>query len=213
MRQPGEQFRLAADFEAKIIRLARVQDFLHHLAQLVHLDGKHAAKLSLIIELRDGTLERLVQRLDAVAQNVLEPDEQRKLQPARLRLLDHIGQIHRHARVLQRPRHDVSGVVDVVILRAPAMDVVKRARRLDVPRRRRVLCIAHLMNLNRANYKTMRAESNKRNEIFWNAAGCHGCSLHGGVQIWWVGSRCDPTRLAARGAPPSKLGHCTPSAA
>ena len=37
-RQAGEQFRLAADFEAEIKRLARVENFLHHLAQLVDLD-------------------------------------------------------------------------------------------------------------------------------------------------------------------------------
>ena len=37
-RQPGEQFRLAADFEAEIKRLARVENFLHHLAELVDLD-------------------------------------------------------------------------------------------------------------------------------------------------------------------------------
>ena len=134
-RQTGEQLRLAADFEAEIIRLARVENFLHHLAQLVHLDRKHAAILALVIVLRDGVAERLVQRLDAMAQNVLKPDEQRKFQPARLGLLDHVRQIHRHARVLQRARHDVPGVVDVEILRAPAVDVVKRARRVNVPRR------------------------------------------------------------------------------
>ena len=32
-------------------------------------------------------------------------------------------------------------------------------------------------------------------------------SILGSVLNWWVGSRCDPTRLAARGAPPLKLGH------
>jgi hypothetical protein len=32
-------------------------------------------------------------------------------------------------------RHDVAGLVDVKILRAPAMDVVKRARRVNAPRR------------------------------------------------------------------------------
>ena len=79
-----------------------------------------------------------------MAQNVLKPDEQRKLQPARPGLLGHIRQIHRHARVLQGPRHNMPGVVDVEILRAPALDVIKRARRFDVPRLRRVIWIAHL---------------------------------------------------------------------
>ena len=52
--------------------------------------------------------------------------------PRALRLLDHVGQIHRRAGFLQRHGDDVAGVVDVKILRAPAMDVVKRARRFDV---------------------------------------------------------------------------------
>ena len=42
-RQAGEQFRFAADFQPEVVGLARVQDFLHDFAQLVDLDGKHAA--------------------------------------------------------------------------------------------------------------------------------------------------------------------------
>jgi hypothetical protein len=126
-RQAGEQFRLAAHFQAEIERLARVQDFLHHFAELVDLDRKHAAILALVIEFRDGIAKRQVDGLDAVPQNVLKPDEQRKFQPAPLGLLDHVRDVHRRAGFLQwRMRHHVAGVVDVKILRAPAMDVVKR---------------------------------------------------------------------------------------
>ena len=132
-RQAGEQLRLAADFQAEIERLAGIEDFLHHLAQLVHLDREHAAILALVIELGDGVAEGQVDGLDAVAQDVLESDQQRELQPARLGLLDHIGQVHRRAGILQRLGHDVPGFVDVKVLRAPAMDVVQIARRLDVP--------------------------------------------------------------------------------
>ena len=165
-RQAGEQFRLAADFEAEIKRLARVENFLHDFAQLVHLDRKHAAIFSLVIEFRDGILKRLVDGLDAVPQNILEPDEQRKFQPAPLRLLDHVGEIHGRARVLQRLGDDVTGVVDVKIFRAPALDVVKRAGGFDAPRlaRRRSDCSSQWFK--RANYKTPRAESNKQNENF-----------------------------------------------
>ena len=66
-----------------------------------------------------------------------------KLQPAPLRLLDHVGDVHRRARLLQRLGDDMPGLVDVEIIRAPAMDVVEIARRLDVPRRRGVRGIAH----------------------------------------------------------------------
>ena len=55
--------------------------------------------------------------------------------PRALRLLDHVRDVHRRAGLLQRPRDDVAGVVDVEILRAPAVDVVKRAGRFDAPRR------------------------------------------------------------------------------
>ena len=53
-RESGEQFRLAADFQAEIERLARVEDFLHHFAELVDLDREHAAIFALVIEFRDG---------------------------------------------------------------------------------------------------------------------------------------------------------------
>ena len=132
-RQSGEQFRLAAHLEAEIERLARVEDFLDHFAKLVDLDGKHAAVFALVIELGDGTAEREVDGLDAVPQDVLKPDQQRKLQPAPLGLLDHVREVHRHAGVLQRPRDDVSSFVNVEILRPPALDVVEVAGRLDVP--------------------------------------------------------------------------------
>ena len=79
-RQPGEQFRLAPHFQAKIERPARVQDFLHHFAQLVDLDGKDAAIDVLIIEFRNGGGEGLVDGLHPVAENVLKPNQQRKLQ-------------------------------------------------------------------------------------------------------------------------------------
>ena len=106
-RQAGEQLRLAADLEAEVERLARIQDFLHHLAQLVHLDREHAAILALVIELGDRVAERQVDRLHPVAQDVLEPDQHRELQPAAFGLLDDIGQVHRGAGFAQRAGHDV----------------------------------------------------------------------------------------------------------
>ena len=46
-----------------------------------------------------------------MTQNILKADEQGKFQPATFRLLDHVGQIHRRARLVQRPRDDVAGIV------------------------------------------------------------------------------------------------------
>jgi len=59
-RQAGEQLRLAADLQTEIERLAGIQDFLHHLAQLIHFDGEDAAILASVIELSDGVAEREV---------------------------------------------------------------------------------------------------------------------------------------------------------
>ena len=129
-RETREEFRLAADLKAEVERPARVQNFLHDLAELVHLDRKYAAVFALIIEFRDGSLEGLVDRLDAVPQNILEADEQRKFQPAAFRLLEDVREIHRRAGFLQRRGDDVPGVVDVKILRAPAVDVVKARGRI-----------------------------------------------------------------------------------
>ena len=52
-RQAGEQLRLAADFEPEIKRLARVENFLHDLAELVHLDREHAAVTAPVAVFRD----------------------------------------------------------------------------------------------------------------------------------------------------------------
>jgi len=97
---------------------------------LVHLDRKHPAIPALVIELRDGIAERQVDGLHAIAQDVLKPDQHGKLQPAAFRFLNHIGDVHRRARVLQGFGDDMPGVVDVKIIRAPAVDVIEVARRL-----------------------------------------------------------------------------------
>ena len=145
-RESCEEFRLAADFEAEIKLLPSIQDFFHHFTKLVYLDREHAAILALIIELRDRAAERAIDGLHAMTKNVLEADEQRKFQPAPARFLDHIGDLHRSARVLERRGDDFARVVDVEIFRSPAMDVVEVARCVGVPVRRRVGRIAHLIS-------------------------------------------------------------------
>ena len=134
-RQTGEQLRFAADFQAEVERLARIQNFLHHFAQLIHLDRKHAAVFALEIEFRDGALKRLVDGLDAVPQDVLKADEQRELQSAFPGLLNHIREVHRRPRVLKRFGNDMARVVDVEIFRAPARDIVERACGFNAPGR------------------------------------------------------------------------------
>ena len=135
-RQPGKQFRFAADFQAKMERLAGIEDFLHHFAQLVDFDRKHAAIVALIIEFLDRSAEGEVDGFDAMAQDVLKADQQRKFQTAAPRLLDDISDIHRGAGLLQGFGDDVAGLVDIEILRTPALDVIKIAGCLDIPGRK-----------------------------------------------------------------------------
>src|SRR5690349_17765209 len=136
--ESGKQLRLAANFQSKIVGLAGVEDFLHHLAKLIDFDWEDAAVASLIVEFGDGVAKGLVDGLDAMPENVLEADEQRQFEPACPGLFDDIVQIHRGAGFLLGRGNDVPGFVDVEIFRAPAVDVVKTARRLDVPGARAV---------------------------------------------------------------------------
>ena len=161
--QAGEQLRLAAHLQAEIERLARVQDLFHHLAQLVDLDREDAAILALVIELGDRVAERQVDGLHPMAQDVLESNQQRKLQPAPLGLLDHIRQVHRRAGVAQRLGHDVPGFVDVKVFRPPAMNVVQITSGLDVPglAAHRSSCSFPSLQ-NDAHYRTLPVEFNTR---------------------------------------------------
>ncbi len=151
-RKSGEQFRLAADFQAEIERLARIQDFLHHFAKLVHLDGKHAAIAALVIELGDRVAEREVDGLDAMAEDVLKTDEDRKFQITALGFLDDIVEIDRCAGFLLRGGHHASGLVDIEIFRAPALDVVHAASGLEIPGS---LAVGRVTHLDASNQRTI----------------------------------------------------------
>src|SRR5436309_8957932 len=105
-RQAREQLRLAADLQSEVQWLARIQDLFDDLPELVHFDREHAAVAALVIELGDRIAKRDVDGLHPVTQDVLKPDQHRKLQPARLGFLDHISQVHRGAAVLQWPGND-----------------------------------------------------------------------------------------------------------
>ena len=162
-REAGEEFWLAADFQSEIIRLAGVKNFFHHLAQLVYLDGKHSAVMALVIKFGDRTLKCLVNGLDAMAQNILKADEQGEFQAPRLGLLNHVGQVHGSTCFLQRMRHDATGIVDVKILRAPALDVIKRAGRIYGPRQRSVTRMVHRIN---CNVRTIKSPAQKSISTF-----------------------------------------------
>ncbi len=159
-RQSGEQLRLAPHFQPKLVRLARVQDFLHHFPQLVDLDWKNSPVFVLIIEFGNRRRERLVERLHPVPQYILEPDQHRKLHPPPLGLFDHVRHIHHRSVLPQRHGHDVPRLIDVKVPRPPAIDVVEGACGLDVPGGCRRGNLAHFGFTLFAHYKKTAEEFN-----------------------------------------------------
>ena len=101
-RQRGDQFRFAARFETKMKLLAGIDDLLDHFAQLIDLDRKNAAIFVAITELRDRVLKRAVDRFDAVPQQILKADHQRKTEAARARFVYDFEHVDGAAVFLQR---------------------------------------------------------------------------------------------------------------
>ena len=84
MRLPGEdrlQFRLGATLKAHAHRLAELENLLDDVALLVDLDRIDRGVLPRVAELRDGALERTVQRLDARSQDVGKAQQHRQRDP------------------------------------------------------------------------------------------------------------------------------------
>ena len=106
--------------------------------------GKTPRYIPLVIEFGDRIAKGHVDRFHAVAKNILKANQQRKLQPAPFGFLDHVGDVHRGASVLQRLGDDATGFVDVEIFRSPAIDVIEVSRGLDIPRRLRGGRITHV---------------------------------------------------------------------
>jgi len=72
--QGDDELGLGAGLEAEVVFLAGVEDLFDHLAQLVDLDGEHAAVARVVAFLVDGLAEGLVDLRDAVAEQVLHAD-------------------------------------------------------------------------------------------------------------------------------------------
>ena len=132
-RQRSEEFRLAAAFQAEMKIVASVEDFLHHLTQLVDLDREYAAVRLLVARLGDGTGKRLADRLHAVPQKVLEPDDEREPETLFARLVDDRHHVNGRALIHQRRDLRVPLGVDREITRTPTVDVVSGSGGWDVP--------------------------------------------------------------------------------
>ena len=129
--ESGEKLGLAAGLDAEVPGLAGVEDFFHDFAELVHLDGKHATVWRAVAGLGDRRGEGGVDRLHAVAQEVVETHDERKCQLAASRLGDDIHEIDRLA-VALGINADMTGLVDAEVVTAPAVDIVEFAGFSDV---------------------------------------------------------------------------------
>ena len=72
-----------------------------------------------------AALKRVVDVAEPVPQDVAEPDEQRKIDAARLQVVGELLEIDRLARVLRRVHEHLAGVADREVALAPPVDLVQ----------------------------------------------------------------------------------------
>ena len=104
----GDQFRLAPSFKAEMKLLACIDNLFDDFAQLIDLNRKDATIFVAITKLRHRGLKRAVDRVDAVPQQVLKSDHQRKSEVPGARFVNDLEKVDGTAAFLQRPRLDVA---------------------------------------------------------------------------------------------------------
>ncbi len=112
---------------------AELEDFLHHLPLLVHLDRIHAAVIALVVVLGDGALERLVHFAQPVLEDFGEADQDGEPDAAQLEFFDQLAQIDAARRLFARMHPQVSVRADGEIALAPTGDIVEFAGVGDGP--------------------------------------------------------------------------------
>ncbi len=135
-RRHGEQFGLAAGFEAKAVLRAEVQHFLDDLALLVHLDRVNADVLALVLVLVDRVLKRAVDLTEPVLQDVGEADQDRYREAAQLQPVDETLQVDAAIGIFGGMDLQVALLGDREVALAPAGDIVEFRRFSGRPRAR-----------------------------------------------------------------------------
>ncbi len=131
----GHQLRLAAGFQAEVVRPAVLEHFFHHLALLVHLDRIDAAILAVERVFLDRALERFVDFPEAVLEHVAEAEENRQVDAAELEIVDELFQVDKLRRVFRGVNEQIARLADGEVTRAPATDVVHFGGIAGRPRR------------------------------------------------------------------------------
>ena len=83
-RQHRQQLRLRPSLQTEPVRTPVLENFLHHLALLVHLDGINAAVAALVAVIVDRVLKRLVHFAEPVLEDLAEAEQNRQRDPAEL---------------------------------------------------------------------------------------------------------------------------------
>ena len=117
--QDRQQLGLGTGFQAEVVGLAEIEDFLDHVPLLVDLDGIHAAIGALVAIFGDGRLERLVDFAYPMPQNVGEAKQNRQLDAAFLKLIHQVLQVDRLLRPLVRMNGDVAPLIDAEVTLCP----------------------------------------------------------------------------------------------
>ena len=123
---------LAAGLEADVVAFAVADDLLHDGAHLIDLNGVDNEMLGLEIVFAGGLLEAGGCLLDPVVDDVGETQEHGGRDIAPVELVHEFLEIDSHA-VLARSDIDVSLLVDVIVIYAPAVDVIKLGRVFHTP--------------------------------------------------------------------------------
>src|SRR5436190_4136268 len=131
--QGRDQLRFAASLQAKVKRLAGIDDFLDHFTQLIDFDRENAAVFSAVVEFRDRVFESAVNGFDAVPKQVLKADDKWKGEPARTRFVNDFKNGNGASILPERLGYDVASSVDGKVTGSPTLDVVGGVCRLQVP--------------------------------------------------------------------------------
>ena len=124
-RHGGDELGLASGLNAEVILETGIHDLLHHLAELVHLDGEDPAVLVLVGALGDGPGKGFVETTHTITKQVMATHQQREAKSTITGLVDEFHQIDFLTILTTRAYHSMPGLVDFHISLGPSLHVVE----------------------------------------------------------------------------------------
>src|SRR5205807_9755454 len=129
----SDEFRFAAGFQSEVKLQAGIDNLFDDFPQLVDLDRENAAIFIAITELRHRGLKGAINRFDAVPEQILKPDYQRKAEPTVASFVYNFENVDATAVFLEWTRLDVPGGVDGKVTATPSLHIVSGDSGLNVP--------------------------------------------------------------------------------